>query len=279
MHPLFPILFFMVWAMLMGSFLYFSWHVAPSALRRWAAEHDYQIIERKKAGIFDWFFCAKGSGHWVYRIVVLDNTGETRRGLARIGEAYWPCLSSSRCPVEVRWDSLDKAGHFGVLSYAGSKVGSLLQSQAVTRRTVLCFGAADLFVAILVLAFELVCLFAIAVGVDEIWQGALGLNRYFGRVPAPDRLSDTRLFVAQGLGFFALYLPALVTLTAGGIGLLLRKPWAYTAHLAGSALVAVTCIGVLYTIPALLIALQPEFKAYVCGKENLEPASDPLREL
>ncbi|WP_406693390.1 SMI1/KNR4 family protein [Singulisphaera sp. Ch08] len=55
----------------------------------------------------------------------------------------------------------------------------------------------------------------------------MGLNRYFGRVPRPEMIADTRMFIAQSLGFFALYLPALATLTVGGIGLILRKPWGY----------------------------------------------------
>ena len=50
-------------------------------------------------------------------------------------------------------------------------------------------------------------------------------------------------------------LPALVTLTLGGIGLIRRRLWGYYAHLAGSVLVGVTCFGLFYTIPALLSRL------------------------
>ena len=91
------------------------------------------------------------------------------------------------------------------------------------RRTVLVFAALDLALAALILAIESGLLFVFAIGVDEVWQGSLGLNRYFGRVPRPEMIGDTRIVVAQSLGFFALYLPAMATLTAGGIGLILRS--------------------------------------------------------
>ena len=52
----------------------------------------------------------------------------------------------------------------------------------MARRTVFCFAIADLLVAILLLAAELGLLFVIVLCLDEIWNGALGLNRKFGRV-------------------------------------------------------------------------------------------------
>jgi hypothetical protein len=96
--------FFAAWCAIMGSFTYFSWRVAPAALTRWAESEGYQIIKRKKAGMFDWFRFAKGSGHWIYRIVVMDKTGRSRSGLVRVGNPYWICLSVNRCPAEARWD-------------------------------------------------------------------------------------------------------------------------------------------------------------------------------
>jgi hypothetical protein len=71
----------------------------------------------------------------------------------------------------------------------------------------------------------------------------------------------------------------LATLTVGGIGLILRKPWGYYSHLTGSVLVAVTCFGIVYTIPALAFALRPEFKEYFRGLKATKPVSDPLGEL
>ena len=206
-------LFFIVWATVMGSYLYFALHVAPSALKRWAEEQGYQILERRNAGPIDWWSYSEGSGHHIYRVVLLDEEGQARRGLVRVGTPYWFCLSVSHCPVEVRWKSL------GV---------SLQPVQPVARRTVFCFAIADLLVAILLLAAELGLLFVIVLCLDEIWDGALGLNRKLGRVPGPAARSETRRFLAQFLGLFALCLSALVTLTAGGIGMIRRKTWGYT---------------------------------------------------
>lgn len=261
-QPLLLVLFLTVWAMMMGSYLYFCWYVVPSALRRWAAKQSYQITEQKRAGIFDWFSFAEGSGHWIYRVVILDEAGQTRSGLVRVGYPYRWCLSSSRCPADVRWDP-----------------PAAFSRKAVTRRTVLYFAAADLILATLVLAMELGLLFVLAIGADEIFKGSLGVNRYFGRVPRLDAIEDTQLVMAQFLGLFALYLPALVALTAGGIGLILRKTWGYYSHVAGSALVAVTCFGVIYTILALAVALRPEFKEYFRGTEKPKQASDFLEDL
>jgi hypothetical protein len=102
--------FLVIWSVLMGSYLYFWWHVAPEALRRWAKSEGFQIIERKRSGMFDWVSFAKGrnsfakdSGHRIYRVVVRDKAGLTRRGLARVGKPHWYSMSASQCPVEIRW--------------------------------------------------------------------------------------------------------------------------------------------------------------------------------
>lgn len=112
MNPSTSILFLIVCAM-MGSYLYFALHVAPFALCRWAEEHGYQVIQRQRAGPLDWWSFSKGSGHHIYRVVILDEAGETRRGLARVGNPNWICLSTSRCPVEIRWDSQVADHHDG----------------------------------------------------------------------------------------------------------------------------------------------------------------------
>jgi hypothetical protein len=81
------------------------------------------------------------------------------------------------------------------------------------------------------------------------------------------------------IGMLILYLPALVTLPIAGVGLIMRRPWGYYSHLAGAALVAISIFGVIYTIPALAIALQPNFKDHFFGKQGLKPLSDPLGDL
>lgn len=274
-------LFLLLWSVVMA--LHFWLHVAPAALCRWADTEGYEIVERKRAGIFDWCSFSAGSGHHVFRVVVRDREGREHQGLVRVGTPYWFCTSASRCPVEVRWgqvtDTLERFRSLTDPTRFGWKGGPSSRGQAVTRRTILVFGVADLALATLLLAMESGLLFMLAIGVDEVWNGSLGLNRYFGRVPRPEMIADTRMVIAQSLGFFALYLPALATLTVGGIGLILRKPWGYYSHLTGSALVAVTCFGIVYTIPALAFALRPEFREYLRGPKATKPVSDPLGEL
>jgi hypothetical protein len=104
-NPVFVALFFSLWLAGMGWFFFFGWHVAPAALRRWADEENYRIIERKWPGLFDAIFFAKSNGNAVYRVVVRDKAGQCRSGLVRVGGArgcFW--LSVQRCPVDVRWD-------------------------------------------------------------------------------------------------------------------------------------------------------------------------------
>jgi hypothetical protein len=110
LKPMAIIGFLVIWSVLMGSYLYFLWRVAPLALRRWAETEGYQIVERKRAGMFDWVSFAKGrhsfakdSGHRIYRVVVRNEAGLTRRGLARVGKPHWYSMSASQCPVEIRW--------------------------------------------------------------------------------------------------------------------------------------------------------------------------------
>ena len=102
-NPFFLVVFLTLWSVGMGIYLHFCVRVAPVALRRWADAEGYQIVEQNRAGIFDWFSVASGSGHYVYRVVVRDHEGQEHQGLIRVGTPYWFCTSSSRCPVEVQW--------------------------------------------------------------------------------------------------------------------------------------------------------------------------------
>jgi hypothetical protein len=266
--------FVAIWSVLMGSYLYFLWHVAPLALRRWAEAEGFQIIERKRSGMFDWVSFAKGrhsfakdSGYRIYRVVVRDKAGLTRSGLARVGKPHWYSMSASQCPVEIRWgeatDTLDKLRTLTDLRRYGWK-RSLLGDPTSARRWVLGFALADLVLASVVLLFERVMLMGVAVGI----------GRLTGRLPSPDSYHETLWATSTFLVMFVLYLPALLTLTVGAIGLIRRKPWGYYYHLAGVVLVGVSIIGIVYTIPALLVAIQPEFKDCCLGKPAAQAKSD-----
>jgi hypothetical protein len=44
------------------------------------------------------------------------------------------------------------------------------------------------------------------------------------------------------------------------IGLLRKAAWGYYCHLVGAAFLALTCLGLAYTIPAFICAFRPEFQ-------------------
>jgi hypothetical protein len=89
-------------------------------------------------------------------------------------------------------------------------------------RTVPARSIADLVLACLVLAFEVMMLVGVAIGLD----------RLSGNLPSPDTRQDDLFATAAFSGMFVLYPPALVTLSAGGVGLMRRKRWGYYCHLA-----------------------------------------------
>jgi hypothetical protein len=256
----------------MGTYLHFWWRVAPTAVRLWAEAEGYEIVTRRNAGVFDWIAFAKGSGHHIYRVVVVDKLGQTLGGVVRVGKPYWWCLSVSKCPVEAYWDLKTR----GTLEHSGVR---LRWGLSVTDRTVFWFAVADLVLAALVLAMELPLLIVLAAFADEISHGSLGVNHYFGRVPRPEMIGESRMVFFQSMAWFVVLLAALVTLTLGGIGLIRRKWWGYYAHVAGSSLIAVTCFGLFYTIPALTFARRPEFKEYFFSSAKAKSAPREFEDL
>jgi hypothetical protein len=134
---------------------------------------------------------------------------------------------------------------------------------------VIGFAVADLVLAVLVLFFELLMFLGVA----------LGIARLSGIAPSPDTPRDDWIATAGFLGMFVLYLPALIALTIGGIGLLKRRAWGYYAHLAGVVLLVVSIFGIAYTVVALAIGLRPEFRDYALGKPTPETKPDSLDEL
>jgi hypothetical protein len=65
------------------------------------------------------------------------------------------------------------------------------------------------------------------------------------------------------LGCLMIMLPAalgLVVYTLAGIGLLKRKSWGFVCHVIGAALAVLSCIGVVYTVIALIFAFRRDFK-------------------
>src|SRR5687768_6173007 len=46
-----------------------------------------------------------------------------------------------------------------------------------------------------------------------------------------------------------------------GFGLLKRRPWGYYVHLVGACAAGLSCVGLAYTIPALITSQRPAFRA------------------
>ncbi|CAN5910106.1 hypothetical protein BH23PLA1_BH23PLA1_25570 [soil metagenome] len=66
------------------------------------------------------------------------------------------------------------------------------------------------------------------------------------------------------LGAIFVIFPAMIMATCcltAGFGLLQRKVWGYYSHFIGAVLMAFTCIGIPYTVIALIIATRPEFSS------------------
>lgn len=79
-------------------------------------------------------------------------------------------------------------------------------------------------------------------------------NGLFGSDPkAREAVGGFVIFLVPNLISFLLFLPA-------AIGLMKRRTWGYYAHLAAAVLAGFSCIGLLYTVPALIMAFRPEFK-------------------
>jgi hypothetical protein len=125
-------------------------------------------------------------------------------------------------------------------------------------RAVALFGALDLILAAVWLAFVLMLLALLVMSL-----GALN-----GSFPSPDPPKDLLTGAFSACGMLALYVPGLIALTGAGIGLLRRAAWGFYWHLAAALLVAVSCFGIVYTAVALAFALRPEFRATLVAKRK-----------
>ena len=106
-------------------------------------------------------------------------------------------------------------------------------------------------------------------GISAVWAVLIGCVLVYGIFFSGDQGQE---LMAGVLGSVILLAPgflgAIVYLPAA-IGMLGRKRWAYYMHLVGACFAALTCVGLAYTIPALIIAQRPSFRAEFFG----EPAN------
>ena len=77
-------------------------------------------------------------------------------------------------------------------------------------------------------------------------------RRFLGRTPAGTKPGETTPRVSGILG--------LVVFVIAGSGLLRRRIWGYYAHIVGAMLLAPTCLGMIYTVFAIVHAVRPEFR-------------------
>jgi hypothetical protein len=66
------------------------------------------------------------------------------------------------------------------------------------------------------------------------------------------------------VGCLVIGLPGLLGLAVyavAGWGLMRRQAWGFYFHFVGAVLAALTCVGVIYTVMAIVFALRPEFSA------------------
>jgi hypothetical protein len=93
-----------------------------------------------------------------------------------------------------------------------------------------------------------------------IWTGLVVALMVYGIFYSGDPVNEIVVGVA---GAFVVGLPAFLGLfvfSIAGFGLFRRSRWGYYAHIVGAALMACSCVGIVYTILAIIHALQPGFR-------------------
>lgn len=72
-------------AVVAGS-LYWRWRRSQQMVKEWASQNGYSLLDADYALFFKGpFSLTTGKGQVVYRVVVLDRAGRTRRGWVRCG--------------------------------------------------------------------------------------------------------------------------------------------------------------------------------------------------
>ncbi len=97
--------------------------------------------------------------------------------------------------------------------------------------------------------------------ISLFWAGLIGCALVYGIFYSGDEGAE---LAAGVVGAMLVGSPAVIGVFVyfvASVGLFRRRPWGYYFHLAGAVLAAVTCIGAIYTIFAILFAIQSNFKA------------------
>ncbi|HPR62966.1 MAG TPA: hypothetical protein PK014_01995 [Thermoanaerobaculia bacterium] len=97
-------------------------------------------------------------------------------------------------------------------------------------------------------------------GLSLLWLLVVAMAVAYGIFMSGDPKSE---IFAGVMGSVILLIPSLAALIVyflAGLGLIRRKAYGFYFHIAGAILAIFTCVGILYTIPAMGFALQPSFK-------------------
>jgi hypothetical protein len=97
-------------------------------------------------------------------------------------------------------------------------------------------------------------------GLSVLWLAFWACVLVFGVMMSNDPPEEVMYGV---LGSVMLASPALIGVflyTFAGYGMVKRRRWAYYVHLVGACVAGLSCIGLAYTIPAIMIAQRPSFR-------------------
>jgi hypothetical protein len=99
----------------------------------------------------------------------------------------------------------------------------------------------------------------LALGGIGFWMLVAFTSVFQGDPKVGDIVVGSTMFIVPNVVYFLLFLPA-------AIGLMRRKSWGYYFHLTAAIFAAFSCVGLLYTVPALIFAFQPDFKSDFPGR-------------
>lgn len=91
----------------------------------------------------------------------------------------------------------------------------------------------------------------------------------FGFIGSGDPLEDIVAGVVGALFLGGIFALGATLYLVAAVGLLKRAKWGYYAHLAAAVATAASCVGVVYTVVALVICLQDSFKQHFFEEERI----------
>jgi hypothetical protein len=110
-------------------------------------------------------------------------------------------------------------------------------------------------------------------GLSVLWLAFWACVLVFGVLTSGDPPEEVRDGVIGSIFLAAPALIGVILYTLAGFGMIKRSRWAYYVHLVGACLAGLSCIGLAYTIPAIMIAQRPSFRAEFFPEEAAAAAA------